>query len=153
VAETRDLPLNPRVQVRALRREAGGFYVRAAHPLARRRQVTLAQVWEHGVASVRLPDGVRTALAKLLGIEQGADVPLALECDDMAVLKTVALATDTVLGAPHSAVVDEVAAKSVKLLAITGLPALHSEMGIVTLRGRTPSPMAELVMSRLRALK
>src|SRR5690349_2634605 len=33
VADSRDLPPHPGIQVRALRREPGGFYVRAAHPL------------------------------------------------------------------------------------------------------------------------
>ena len=41
--------------VRPLRREPGGFYVRAGHPLARRKVVTLKEVLAHGVLSVRLP--------------------------------------------------------------------------------------------------
>jgi DNA-binding transcriptional LysR family regulator len=151
VAETRDLPANPSLRIEPLRRENGGFYVRRGHPLAGRRSVTLQQVWEHGVASVRVPNGVRDALAKLLGHAGGSHLTLALECDDVEVLKAVALGCDSVLAAPHAAVAKEVASSALKPLVIVDLPVLGSAMGVVTLRGRTPSPMAELILSRLPA--
>jgi hypothetical protein len=37
------------------------------------------------------------------------------------------------------------------MLRVAGLPPLFSMMGIVTLRGRTPSPMADTIMKRLPA--
>jgi hypothetical protein len=37
-------------------------------------------------------------------------------------------------------------------LAVPGLPPLYAEMGIVTLRGRTPSPMADLIVRRIPML-
>jgi len=149
VADTRDLPPDPNLHVRALRREPGGFYVRAGHALSKRKSVTLPQLWSHGVLSVRLPAGVRAAISHLLGLESGAELSLALECDDVEVLKEVALACDSVLAAPHAAVAKEVTAGRLHLLEVTGLPAQSSEMGVVTLRGRTPSPMAELIIGRL----
>jgi DNA-binding transcriptional LysR family regulator len=151
VAETRDLPANPLLRIDRLRRENGGFYVRRGHPLAALRTVTLQQVWEHGVASVRVPNGVRDVLAKLLGHAGNGLLKLALECDDVEVLKAVALGCDSVLAAPHAAVAKEVASSALKPLVIVDLPVMGSEMGIVTLRGRTPSPMAELILSRLPA--
>jgi DNA-binding transcriptional LysR family regulator len=149
VAETRDLPVDPALKVRALRHEPGGFYVRADHPLARRRSITLEQVWTHGVASVRLPQPVRATLARLLGLAAPADLSMALECDNVAVLKAVALDSDVVLAAPHAAVASEIADGALQALAVTGLPPLASTMGVVTLRGRTPSPMADLIIRRL----
>jgi DNA-binding transcriptional LysR family regulator len=101
--------------------------------------------------SVRVPNGVREILAKLLGLAGGASLALALECDDVEVLKAVALNCDSVLGAPHRAVAAELAAFTLKALTVTGLPPLGSEMGVVTLRGRTPSPMAELIIGHLPA--
>jgi DNA-binding transcriptional LysR family regulator len=151
VADTRDLPSNPLLHMKPLHREGGGFYVRAGHPLERRRSVTLEQVWAHGVASVRLPNAVRASLAGLLGFKGGDDLPIALECDDVEVLKTVALGCDCVLAAPHAAVAGEVASAILHPLVVAGLPALHSHMGVVTLRGRTPSPMADLILGRLPA--
>jgi DNA-binding transcriptional LysR family regulator len=151
VSDTRDLPSNPMLQVHRLRHEPGGFYVRASHPLTKRRSVTLEQLWEYGVVSVRLPDGVRAHLAKMLGFKAGTELPLAIECDHVAVLKTVALECDSVLGAPHAAVANEVSTGVLNALTVSGLPALFSAMGAVTLRGRTASPMAQLIMSRLPA--
>jgi DNA-binding transcriptional LysR family regulator len=149
VADTRDLPSDAAFQVRALRQEPGGFYVRAGHPLTARKTVTLAQLWSYGVASVRLPAGVRTVIRRMLGIDAADELSVALECDDVETLKSVALACDVVLAAPHAAVESEVAAKTLHPVAVAGLPPLYSEMGVVTLRGRTPSPMADLIIRRL----
>jgi len=149
VADTRDLPANDLLQVRPLRHEPGGFYVRPGHPLAGRKPVSLQQVWGHGVASVRLPEGVRTVIARLLAEDGSIEASVALECDDVQTLKNVALACDLVLAAPHAAVEQEVTAGTLHALVVAGLPPLYSDMGVVTLRGRTPSPMADLIIRRL----
>ena len=149
VADTRDLPSDPNLHVRALRREQGGFYVRAGHPLTARKSVTLQQLWSHGVLSVRLPADVRAVVSRLLGLGSPAELSLALECDDVEVLKEVALACDSVLVAPHAAVAQEAAAGRLHVLDVADLPSQSSEMGVVTVRGRTPSPMAELIIGRL----
>jgi DNA-binding transcriptional LysR family regulator len=148
VADTRDLPADPLLQIVALAPEPGGFYVRASHPLAARSAVSLEQIWSCGVASVRLPAPVRATLARVLG--RGADaLALALECDDVQVLKSTTLACDVVLAAPHRAVAAEVASRALHALEVAGLPPLFSVPGVVTLRGRTPSPMAEHVIGML----
>lgn len=149
VSDTRDLPSDPLLKIRALRQEPGGFFVRAGHPLATLRAVTLKALWKHGVASVRLPQGVRATLARLLGAGTAAELSVALECDDVEVLKTASLDCDLVLAAPHAAVTRELAARSLRPLSVSGLPPLSSRIGVVSLRGRTPSPMADLIIGRL----
>ena len=149
VADTRDLPLDRRLAIRPLRREAAGLYVRAGHPLDGRAAPSLKTVWTYGIASVRLPVPVRAALASLLGIADQGELAVALECDDLQVLKTAVLGCDLVLGAPHAAVRDELDAGRLRALPVAGLPPLSSETGVVTLRGRTPSPMAERVIEQL----
>jgi len=149
VAETRDLPDDPGLLVRPLRREPGGFYVRAGHPLAGRRLVPLKDALFHGLVSVRLPSGVRSLVSKLLPEGAGSEVPLALECDDVEILKGVALHSDAVMAAPDAAVAAEVAAGALCPLDVKGGSGLSSNTGIVTLRGRTPSPMASLIIGRL----
>jgi DNA-binding transcriptional LysR family regulator len=151
IADVRDLPSDPNLHIRALGSDPGGFYVRAGHPLTARGSVTLKQLWTHGVLSVRLPADVHAVLGRLLGIGSSAELSLALECDDVEVLKDVALACDSVLAVTHVSVAREVAAGRLHPLNVTGLPSVSSEMGIATLRGRTPSPMAELIISRLPA--
>ncbi|HEY2560604.1 MAG TPA: LysR family transcriptional regulator [Caldimonas sp.] len=149
VADTRDLPTNPLFSIRPLPAEPGGFYVRAAHPLPDRKPAALKQVWSYGVAAVRLPEQVRLTLARLLGLEASGAISLALECDDLQVLKSTALACDLVLASPHRAIEAEVGAKALRALAVADLPPLFSLPGVITLRGRTPSPMAEHVISML----
>ena len=59
--------------------------------------------------------------------------PLAIECDDVEILKRAALASDTVLAAPHAAVGREIEAGALLAVAVEGLEPLHSEMGVVSL--------------------
>lgn len=152
VADTRDLPADPDLVVRPLARLHAGFFVRASHPLAAAPAPALGDLWQHGVLSVRVPAAVQQVLARLLGLPEGALPPLALECDDVPTLLQVALASDSVLAAPRDAVATALAAGTLVPLAVAGLPPLFSEMGVVTLRGRTPSPMADLLMRRLPGL-
>jgi DNA-binding transcriptional LysR family regulator len=77
---------------------------------------------------------------------------LALECDDIDVLKRTALNSDVVLAMPSMAVQPEVGAGALRQLAVKGLPPMSSATGIVTLRGRTPSPMAKVILARLRSM-
>ena len=151
VADMRDLPANPLLHIAPLREEPGGFYVRRGHPLARRRSVPIREVWQYGVVTVRLPQGVRTLLSRLLDAEPGAPLPLALECDNLHVLRKVAMHSESVLASPHAAVVDEVTSGALKKLVVPELPTVAAHIGTVTLRGRTPSPMARLILERLAA--
>jgi len=152
VSDTRDLPRDPDLRIEHLRREPGSFFVRAGHPLATGAPVALRELWSFGVASVRLPKGVRAALARLLRLDPGTQPPLAIECDDLAILKNCALASDAVLAAPNAAVAGAIASGALREVAVEGLEPIASEMGVVSLRGRTPSPMAETVIARLHAL-
>ena len=149
VSEVRDLPPDPRVDVRSLGRQPGRFHVRAGHPLAGA-PCTLAEAWRHGVAATRLPSAVKAVVARLLGLPAGETPVLALECDDVSLLREVALATDTVVGLTDVSVRDAVASGALVPLEVEGVPALYSEMGLVTLARRTPSPMAQRAMERLR---
>ena len=153
VADTRDLPSNPLLQIRPIASGTWRLLCTTAHPLQERKPVTLKQLWSYGVAAVRLPQQVRLTLSRLLGFESSGAMSLALECDDVQVLKSTALACDLALASPHRAVEAEVAAKALRALAVADLPALFSLPGIVTLRGRTPSPMAEHVISLLPSVR
>ncbi|SFM02408.1 LysR family transcriptional regulator [Variovorax sp. OV329] len=151
VADTTELPADPALNVRPVRREPGGFYVRAGHPLAKARSSTLQQVWEYGVLAIRLPSAIRNILARALGLASGEDLRLALECDDVKLLARVTLGCDSVLIAAHATVAAEVAAGQLKLLKVGELPKLQAHTGVVMLHGRTPSPMAQLIIGRLPA--
>lgn len=152
-ADTGDLPPDPAIEIQPLRREPGGFFVRAGHPLAGRKAVSLEQVWGFGLLSVHLPSRVYAALAQSLPELPPAARKLALECDDVDVLRGVVRECDSVLAAPQVAVRDEIEAGELVEVQLAGLPKQASQTGVVTLRGRTPSPMASLIMDRLQLVQ
>jgi len=141
VADTRSLPQDATLEVQRLGQQPAAFYVRSGHPLVGP-PCTLAEMWAFGVATTKLPVAVKAALGTLLQVPPGQEPGFALECDDVQQLRAVALSTDTVLGATHVAMQADVDAGRLVALTVTGLPPLYAEMGVVSLRNRSPSPLA-----------
>jgi len=150
VADIRDVPRGPDLEVTSIGRHHGHFYVRAGHPLLRLKGAKPADLVPYGIASVRLPAEIRAVFRHLLGLQPEDRLPIALECDDVHLLKRVAMAGDTVLASTDAAVREEVKSRQLRLLDLQGLPPLYNEMGIVSLRGRSSSPMAEFAVGFLR---
>jgi len=142
IAEVRNLPPDPAIDIGPLGQQRGGFFVRSGHVLAGR-HCTAAEMWSHGVATTRLPAVVMAAVAAVLDLPPGQDPALALQCDDVTLLRSVALSTDTVLGVSYAAVRADIDAGTLVPLSVERFPKLFSEMGVVTLRNRSPSPMAK----------
>ena len=151
VADVRDLPADPKIQVASLGRQAAHLFARAGHPLAGR-PCTFAQAWRFGLAATRLPKRMKALVGRLAGLPAGQDTVLAVECDDMSLLRKLALATDTVIAAPEAALRDDVVAGSLVRLAVEDLSDVYAEMGIVTLTNRTPSPMAQRAIACIREI-
>ncbi|WP_457418011.1 LysR family transcriptional regulator [Roseateles sp. P5_E7] len=146
VAELRDLPADPLLQITPLGRLSAHLYVRSGHPLAGR-PCSFAQAWEFGLATIKLPGHHKALCARLLGLPAGqAPVP-ALECADPELLRALALATDSVISAADITMRDPVLAGQFVQLEVTDLPAVYAEMGLATLLHRTPSPMARRAMA------
>jgi DNA-binding transcriptional LysR family regulator len=85
-----------------------------------------------------------------MGFPDGTLLPVALECDDLNLLKTVAMNTDTVLACADTAAVQEVETGRLFRLAVAGLPPVFSDMGVVSLHGRSFSPMAQFAVDFLK---
>jgi len=151
VADVRDLPADPRMAVSPLGRQPAHLFARKGHPLTDR-PCSFAQVWQFGLAATRIPKPMKDLVAKLIGLPPGTDPVLAVECDDVSLLRRLALATDTVIAAPEAALVDELGAGSLVRLAVRDLPDVYAEMGIVTLSQRTPSPMAQRAIACVREI-
>lgn len=151
VADTRSLPQHPDLEITPLARQMGAFFVRQGHPLLAYKKVSPLELVPFGLATVRLPELVREQVLGMLGLPADAALPLALECDDVHLLKHVALETDTVLAASHALVDSDVRHGLLARLNVSPLPALYAEMGIVSLKGRTHAPMAQFVIESLQA--
>jgi DNA-binding transcriptional LysR family regulator len=142
VADVRDLPPNPQLAVTSIGRQPGHFFARAGHPLAGQ-PCTLAQAWKWGVASTKWPVGVRAAIGRLIGLPAGEMPVLALECDDISLLRSLALTTDTLIAITDAGGRGDVESGALVRIDVTDLPHVYAEMGIVVLVNRTPSPMAQ----------
>lgn len=129
--------------------EPGFLYVRTGHPLLATRGYVMADVAPFGVATIRLPEDVQALLAKLMGRTPQEGLPVAVNCEDVQLLKSIVLATDTVLTGTPGMVRKEVASGQLHALAPKDLPAVSSQVGVVSLRGRTLSPIASYAVDFL----
>lgn len=151
VADVRSVPADPTLDIEALGRQSGRFYVRSGHPLGQGEHA-LSELWAYGVAATRLPDAVKAALAQLLGLPVGDMPRLALECDDVHLLRALAAGTETVLATTDAAVQEDVRPGILVPVKVRGLPHMYSEMGVVSLRNRTLSPMAQRAVACFRRI-
>ncbi|CAJ0799052.1 HTH-type transcriptional regulator HdfR [Ralstonia mannitolilytica] len=147
-ADVRDMPADAALDIQPIGGQPPHLYARAGHPLAGRK-ATLGEVWEYGVAVPKLLSPSKMDLARLLGLPAGQEATIAVECDNYGVLKTVALTTDTILGATDAAVREELEAGTLVRLAVKGWLSQPSTTGIVRLRGRTASPAAQAAIAAI----
>jgi DNA-binding transcriptional LysR family regulator len=151
VAEGRDLPDDPRIATAPLGRQPGHLFARAGHPLAGR-SCRFAQAWEFGVAANRIPEPLLAVMAQLLGLPRGELPVLALQCDDMTLLRRLAQATDAVIATADASLRDDLRAGTMVRLEVDDLPESHVEMVIVTLANRSSSPMADRAIACIREI-
>ena len=94
--DTRYARNDPALDVTPVGGQVGGFYVRTGHPLLSTRPLLTADVGAFGLVTSRLPEQVQAILCKLMGCTLEEGLPIAVECDDVQLLKTLALGTDSV---------------------------------------------------------
>jgi DNA-binding transcriptional LysR family regulator len=148
IADGRDIPADPRIEVTPLGRLPGHLYVRAGHPLAGR-ACRLADAAVFGIAATKLPSAVEELFGRLSGSADGS-IGLVLQCDDTSLLRTLATQTDTVIGLPDAWVQGGAGADALVQLQVDDLPAVYSDTRVVSLLNRTSSPMARLVIDCVR---
>mgnify|MGYP003582701548 CR=1 FL=1 len=122
LADLRNVPHAVDLSFTRIGQMVAGFYVRAGHPLLREPRVKAPQLLPYGLASVRVPETVSQALGVLFGLEDGKHAPLALECDDLHLLKAIAMETDTVLACTDAATRQEVENATLVRLDVEQLP-------------------------------
>lgn len=150
VADIRNFTAESDLLIRSLGQVSAGFFVRPEHPLAGRK-VQMGELEGYGIATTRLPEVVKLETARTLGISTRQALPIVLECDDVALLKTVAGSTDTILGVIHGAVAEDIRVGRLIELHVVDRPGFHSEIGVVSLQGRSLSPTALCVIEAVVA--
>ena len=139
-------------EVRPIGSVAGSFYVRKGHPLLARKTVHMADLAPFGLATGRLPVPVQAALRRLMGLGESDELPIAVECDDILSLKAILMATDTIMIGTPALVEQEVSSGVLCALTVADQPKSQSHLAIVSLRGRTFSPVAAYATGFLEEL-
>jgi DNA-binding transcriptional LysR family regulator len=142
VTDRRVPPAAPDVALHRVARHEGAWFARTGHPLLAHGPVALAALREYPMVSVSLPAFMKDALHRVLKFRAHEDIPLQLECNDVAVLKDVVARTDAVLFATASTVRQDLHARRLAPIVLTHPPRLALEFAFVTLAERTPSPAA-----------
>jgi DNA-binding transcriptional LysR family regulator len=146
VADLRTVPVAADLFTTQIGFLEAGMYVRPGHPVLSGDAVSVAGLLPYGLASVLVPEAVRLQLGSLAGLPAGTPVQFVLECNDLNLLKTATMASDTVLACPIAGAAREVAEHQLVRVNVAGLPPLGSNLGLVCLKGRSYSPMAQLAV-------
>jgi DNA-binding transcriptional LysR family regulator len=120
IANTRRVPRGSEFQVRNLGRIRGGFYVRRGHPLLARKSWHIADLLPYGIGGGKLPDDVSLHIGKAMGLEGDTPMPITVECDDVHLLKQVALDTDTAIIASDDILAAELKGGRMQRLSTSG---------------------------------
>ena len=123
------------------------FWSRIGSPAMKGERAIEPVTW--AVASGRSLRLMKLELAVVLGPATAQEGSIALECHNSGVQKTVALSTDTVLGATDAAVREELESGALVRLAVKGWLSPPSTTGIVRLHGRTASPAAQAAIAAI----
>lgn len=142
LADMRNVPQAADLQFTRIGLLEAGFFVRNGHPLLSQSLMTGADIVQHGLASVQVHDSILLMLGPLMGLAAGTRMPLALECDDLSLLTTVTMETDTVLAWPLEFAVHTIEDHHLVRIDVAGLPTLGSDLGVLALKRRSFSPLA-----------
>jgi DNA-binding transcriptional LysR family regulator len=156
IADIRELPVREDCIVETLGWLTGSLYCRADHPLAARSGLRIADLKSSRFASVHMPDAMKRTLDELMEARGGGSLALALECESLVILRDLVLRSDVIMLAFPGAVQLEVHANLLRRLAVQEFDAmgvrtpLRTELGLVRLKDRTPTPASELLMALVR---
>jgi DNA-binding transcriptional LysR family regulator len=147
VTDRRVPPVTPDITLHRLPVHEGGWFVRAGHPLLTRGAASYAALRDYPLVSVSLPAFMKDALHRLFKYRAHEQIPLQMECNDVAVLKDVVAQTDAILFATVSAV-----RRDLETARLARVPVMHPrklglEFALVVLAERTPSPAAHAALA------
>lgn len=146
IAATDNLVADDTIAIAPLPAPTLACFVAAGHPLLQKKKWPLARLLDYPWAATRTTSEIRDALFADVTISSQRSLLPAITCEDLFILVKVALQTEAILVAPHSAVADELAAGRLIALPLDASLFERTEFGIVRLARRTPSPAAARLM-------
>jgi DNA-binding transcriptional LysR family regulator len=145
-----------RLHSEPLPRHPGRYFCRRDHPLSRLAAPAPADVEAYPLAMTLLPERLKhVALRKREGraeIARKDGVLPWINVNTFDLARQIVLESDAIGLATPGQIADDLAAGRLTILDVD-IPGIHSNYGIVTLAGRTPSPAAEAFMEILRGIE
>jgi DNA-binding transcriptional LysR family regulator len=121
-------------------------YVRAGHPLARRKKLALADLQQHAFSGLtRIPQELEKILRQYPELPASRPAAATLASNDFGLLRASAALTDLLFFSPPSAVQDQLARRELVQLKLALPPQLQTHFAIVWLKSRKLSTPAELM--------
>jgi DNA-binding transcriptional LysR family regulator len=145
VADTTSSRRDGHVRVISIPPQKFVWYCRREHPLASARRVTRQQLLQYPIVTPRMPEWARRWFAEAAHPDQEFDPDQkygTVECENYTMLKRMVLAADCISAALQSTIADGLADGTLTVLPVKA-PKLTTHAGIVHLRDRTLSPLAE----------
>ena len=127
------------------------WFCRRAHPLAGKRSVSRKDMVEYPLATPKMPDWARRWFAEENGNEpreSRSGSVATIECENYSMLKRIVLSSNCISAALPSTIESELGAKTLCVLRLKA-PKLKTTAGIVQIRDRTPSPLAQALTSEI----
>lgn len=145
------IPATVEVEVRPLKAEPVGFFVRPLHPLSGS-TVELAQIRADRLASVLLPGTARELWRTMIRCRPGEDVLPHIESNDLRALTELACYEDIVLIAPNRGLCAELESGALVQLDVEDFRDVKVPFSIAYLAQRTLSPAAERAIATIEAM-
>lgn len=152
VADQLSIPPDARISIRPLERLHVGFVVRAGHPLTLKQNFTPHDILDYPLASIRISGLRRSAIEQYLGVTAEQELRPSVVCDNPALFELVTLNSDAVALTTFASVHREIKKGDLVILPTSKASVLCSELGVVSLKGRTLSPSALWLIERMREL-
>ncbi|MFJ4290835.1 LysR family transcriptional regulator [Cupriavidus sp. NPDC089707] len=127
-----------------------GLVCRAGHPILRKRRIDIETIRAYPVATTTLSTIVSRQLAELWGPEAAPDKLFTLHCDNLDMLRSVTLATDTLLFGVLSITRQERAAGLMAEVPMPPDPRRCGRYGIARMAARSLSPALETLYAFTR---
>lgn len=156
VANADFLTDDPRFKTTPLLAEPSSFFCRSSHPLAAQQSaISREQLLTYPWASVRFDGPTVSRLCRLFGLPSDKQLPTALSCSDLGVLRQTLLNSDTLLATWSAWLESDLQQGNAIDLAARIQPALSDKpltlsCAIVQLAGRTLSPSARRAIQLFR---
>lgn len=151
-ADIREISPESDLVITPLCRQYGAFFCRPGHPVLGKSMPTAKDLLLYGFALNSLPNASLIKLRYMLELTPDQPLAVALKCDNLSVLKELAINDDLILGTTQAAVEEDLRAGTLLALPFPETGSIFTEIGIVQLSGRTLSPAAALVLNAIRAV-